>query len=42
METLVRYRADGPVARLTLDSPRNRNALSTTLVEQLQDRKSVV
>lgn len=37
METLVRYRADGPVARLTLDSPRNRNALSTALVEQLHE-----
>ncbi len=37
MEPLVRYHADGPVARLTLDSPRNRNALSTALVEQLHD-----
>jgi len=35
--TLVRYDAEGPVARLTLDSPRNRNALSTALVEQLHD-----
>ncbi|OBG63738.1 enoyl-CoA hydratase family protein [Mycobacterium sp. E735] len=39
METLVDYAgpADtgGPFARLTLDSPHNRNALSTTLVEQL-------
>ena len=35
MDSLVRYHADGPVARLTLDSPRNRNALSTALVEQL-------
>ncbi len=34
---LVRYDAQGPIARLTLDSPRNRNALSTTLVEQLHD-----
>ncbi|NVN52203.1 enoyl-CoA hydratase family protein [Mycolicibacterium hippocampi] len=34
---LVRYDADGPVARLTLDSPHNRNALSTALVEQLHD-----
>ena len=35
---LVRY--DAPrarVARLTLDSPRNRNALSTALVDQLHD-----
>ncbi len=36
METLVSYAVDGPVARLTLDSPHNRNALSTRLVEQLQ------
>lgn len=35
MDTLVRYAVDGPVARLTLDSPANRNALSTALVEQL-------
>ncbi|HYJ55977.1 MAG TPA: enoyl-CoA hydratase family protein [Mycobacterium sp.] len=34
---LVRYDAEGPVARLTLDSPRNRNALSTALVEQMHD-----
>ncbi|MDZ4234060.1 MAG: enoyl-CoA hydratase-related protein, partial [Dietzia sp.] len=34
---LVRYDAEGPVARLTLDSPHNRNALSTALVEQLHD-----
>ena len=37
MDTLVRYDVDGPVARLTLDSPANRNALSTALVEQLHD-----
>ena len=37
MDTLVGYRADGPVARLTLDSPHNRNALSTQLVEQLHE-----
>jgi len=40
METLVRYAADGPgghIARLTLDSPHNRNALSTALVEQLHE-----
>jgi enoyl-CoA hydratase len=35
MDTLVRYEIDGSVARLTLDSPHNRNALSTALVEQL-------
>ncbi|OAN39514.1 enoyl-CoA hydratase family protein [Mycolicibacterium iranicum] len=36
-QTLVGYEHDGAVARLTLDSPHNRNALSTTLVEQLHD-----
>jgi enoyl-CoA hydratase len=35
MPTLVHYSVEGPVARLTLDSPDNRNALSTTLVHQL-------
>jgi enoyl-CoA hydratase len=35
MDTLVTYAVDGHVARLTLDSPHNRNALSTTLVNQL-------
>lgn len=35
MGTLVRYHVDGRVARLTLDSPANRNALSTQLVDQL-------
>ncbi|SOJ56853.1 Carnitinyl-CoA dehydratase [Mycobacterium simulans] len=35
MDTLVEYACDGPVARLTLNSPHNRNALSTTLVSQL-------
>ncbi|MEE2852727.1 MAG: enoyl-CoA hydratase family protein [Actinomycetota bacterium] len=35
MATLVEYTADGYVARLTLNSPHNRNALSTTLVNQL-------
>ncbi|GAA1983875.1 enoyl-CoA hydratase family protein [Catenulispora subtropica] len=34
-EPLVRYEAENGVARLTLDSPRNRNALSSTLVAQL-------
>lgn len=36
-DTLVRYDTDGPVARLTLDSPHNHNALSTALVTQLRD-----
>ena len=35
MSALVRYSVDGNVARLTLDSPENRNALSSTLVDQL-------
>ncbi|MDV3128963.1 enoyl-CoA hydratase family protein [Mycobacterium sp. 21AC1] len=35
MPTLVHYTVEGSVARLTLDSPDNRNALSTALVEQL-------
>jgi enoyl-CoA hydratase len=34
-DVLVRYDVDGAVARLTLDSPHNRNALSTALVQQL-------
>jgi enoyl-CoA hydratase len=37
MTELVCYASDGPVARLTLDSPRNRNALSSALVGQLHD-----
>ncbi|MCV7368336.1 enoyl-CoA hydratase [Mycolicibacterium duvalii] len=37
MGALVTYEVDGPAARLTLDSPHNRNALSTALVEQLHD-----
>lgn len=37
MDTLVCYNVEGPVARLTLDSPHNRNALSTALVEQLHN-----
>ena len=36
MATLVHYTVEGSVARLTLDSPDNRNALSTALVNQLQ------
>jgi len=35
MDTLVEYAVEGPVARLTLNSPHNRNALSSTLVNQL-------
>lgn len=39
MDTLVEYagpaETGGPVAKLTLNSPHNRNALSTTLVSQL-------
>ncbi|HET9876359.1 MAG TPA: enoyl-CoA hydratase family protein [Mycobacterium sp.] len=35
MDTLVEYAVEGPVARLTLNSPHNRNALSSTLVRQL-------
>lgn len=34
---LVTYRVEGTLARLTLDSPHNRNALSTALVTQLHD-----
>lgn len=37
MPALVSYAAEGGVARLTLDSPHNRNALSTALVGQLHD-----
>ena len=35
MPALVHYAVEGSVARLTLDSPHNRNALSTALVDQL-------
>jgi enoyl-CoA hydratase/carnithine racemase len=35
MRSLVHYAVEGSVARLTLDSPDNRNALSTALVDQL-------
>jgi enoyl-CoA hydratase len=37
MSELVHYSVDGAVARLTLDSPHNHNALSTALVMQLRD-----
>ena len=36
-DTLVSHRVDGHVARLTLDSPHNRNALSSALVRQLRE-----
>jgi len=36
-ETLVHFDSDPPVARLMLDSPHNRNALSAALVTQLRD-----
>lgn len=35
MATLVSYEVAGSTARVTLDSPHNRNALSSTLVQQL-------
>jgi enoyl-CoA hydratase len=35
MRSLVHYTVEGCVARLTLDSPDNRNALSTALVDRL-------
>lgn len=38
MDTLVEYIVDGHVARLTLNAPHNRNALSATLVGQLHQR----
>lgn len=37
MSTLVQYGVSAGIARLTLDSPQNRNALSTALVTQLHD-----
>jgi enoyl-CoA hydratase len=36
-DELVHYTVDGAVARLTLDSPHNRNALSRALVRQLHE-----
>lgn len=36
-DALVAYSADGAVARLTLDSPANRNALSARLVTELHE-----
>jgi enoyl-CoA hydratase len=35
--SLIGYERDGAVARLTLDSPHNRNALSSALVAELHD-----
>jgi enoyl-CoA hydratase len=37
MAQFVQYALDGAIARLTLDSPHNHNALSTALVTQLRD-----
>ena len=37
MSRLVDYAVDGSAARVTLNSPHNRNALSSALVEQLQE-----
>ena len=37
MEPLVRLAAEGGVATITLDSPRNRNALSRRLVTELRE-----
>lgn len=37
MDPVVDYRADHPAAHLTLNSPHNRNALSTALVTQLHE-----
>jgi enoyl-CoA hydratase len=36
-DTVVQYSADRAIARIALDSPRNRNALSTAMVRQLTD-----
>lgn len=36
MKTVVHYSVEGPVAKLTLDSPANRNALSKALISQLR------
>ncbi|MBV8346904.1 MAG: enoyl-CoA hydratase family protein [Mycolicibacterium sp.] len=40
MAALVHYVVEGSVARITLDSPHNRNALSSELVEQLHQALS--
>src|SRR5215470_14453920 len=36
-DRLVQYSVDRGIARIALDSPRNRNALSAALVEQVTD-----
>jgi enoyl-CoA hydratase len=36
-DTLIQYSVDRAIARIALDSPRNRNALSAALVSQLTD-----
>jgi enoyl-CoA hydratase len=36
-DTLIQYSVDRAIARIALDSPRNRNALSAALVQQLTD-----
>ncbi len=38
MSTVVHYAVEGTIARVTIDSPHNRNALSAALVEQLHRR----
>ena len=40
MSALVQYSVEGAAARITLDSPHNRNALSTALVDQLRQALS--
>src|SRR4051812_16137467 len=42
MEPLVRLTAEGGIATVTLDSPRNRNALSRRLVAELRETLSTV
>ena len=41
---VVDYAVDGPVARLTLNSPHNRNAMSSALIRGVHDglRRAVV
>ncbi|MGH3188380.1 MAG: enoyl-CoA hydratase, partial [Streptosporangiaceae bacterium] len=36
-DRLIQYSVDRGVARIALDSPRNRNALSAALVQELTD-----
>ncbi|GAA0317965.1 enoyl-CoA hydratase-related protein [Actinoallomurus spadix] len=42
MEPLVRLTAEGGIATVTLDSPRNRNALSSRLVAELRETLTAV